>query len=98
MSPSDPPEQAGVVQLSLVGEHMAVRVRRYGEVPLPDVLADPRPGDAGKVKQRDPAVAQVVWREGRDPGGGAGTSQRRSELVAAEALEDTPVGAPMGGR
>jgi hypothetical protein len=36
------------------------------------------------VQERDPAVAQVVWRERRDPGGGAGARDRGAEAVAAE--------------
>ncbi len=90
--PSVPLEHACVIELCLVGEHVAVGVRCNGEVPLPDVLADPRPRYAPEVEQRDPAVPQVVRREGRDPGGGAGASHRRSESVAAEAQEDAAVG------
>jgi hypothetical protein len=35
-------EQSGVVELGLVREHVAVRVRCDGEVPLADVFADLR--------------------------------------------------------
>jgi hypothetical protein len=44
------------------------------------------------VEQRDPAVPQVVRREGRDSSSGAGASHRCSEPVTPEALEDAAVG------
>ena len=52
-------EQVRTVKLRLVGEHVAVRVRRDGEVALADVLADLRPPHSGEVVQRDSAVPEV---------------------------------------
>ena len=43
-----------------------VGVGGHREVALADELADPRPGHAAQVQQRDPAVAEVVRREERD--------------------------------
>lgn len=42
-------EQLGVVELALVNEHVAVRVRRHPQRALPDMLPDPRPGNAGEI-------------------------------------------------
>jgi hypothetical protein len=42
-----------------------IGVGRNRQVALADELADPGPGHAAQVQQRDPAVAKVVWREGR---------------------------------
>lgn len=53
-------EEVAVVELALVDEHVRVRVRRGREVPLPDPLADPRPGHPAEVEQRDAPVPQVV--------------------------------------
>lgn len=40
---------------------------------MSDELADPSPGHSGQVKQGDASVPEVVRREGRHAGGGAGT-------------------------
>jgi hypothetical protein len=50
-------EQPPVVDLGLVEHHVAVGVSGDGEVALPHQLADPRPGDAAQVQQRDAPVA-----------------------------------------
>ena len=69
---------------------MAVGVRGHGEVPLPDVLADPRPGDATQVQEADSPVAEVVWRERRHARGAARPRDRGAEAVGAEPEEDAP--------
>jgi hypothetical protein len=43
---------------------VAVAVRRDGEVPLADVLADLRLRDACDVEERDPTVTEVVRENG----------------------------------
>lgn len=48
------------VDLGLVSKHVGVGVSGDGEVTLPDLLADPRPGHAAEVQQRDTAMPQVV--------------------------------------
>jgi hypothetical protein len=45
-----------VVELDPLGKYVAVSVRSDGEVPLADVLADPRPWDAGEVEEGDSAI------------------------------------------
>ena len=84
------PQQLRVVELGLVREHVAVRVRRDREAALADELADPRPRHAAQVQQADPAVAQVVRGEQRDrrPPGRPSRStsaarRRRSRRTAA---------------
>lgn len=42
-------EHPFVVEFTLVGENMGVRVRGDSEVPLPDMLTDPGPRDAAQV-------------------------------------------------
>jgi hypothetical protein len=44
-------EQGAVVELGLVNEDVRVGVRGDGEVPLPNLLADPRPRDAAGVQE-----------------------------------------------
>jgi hypothetical protein len=44
-----------VVEFGLVEEDVTVGIRGHGEVSLADLLADPRPGDAAKVEEADPA-------------------------------------------
>ena len=58
---------------------------------MADELADPGPGDAAKVEQRDASVSEVVRRKGGDASRGAGAGNRSAEAIAAEALEDGPV-------
>jgi hypothetical protein len=70
-------EQFRVVELGFVGEHVAVRVRGDGEITLADVLADRRPRHPGQVQEADPAVAQIMRREHRHTGGGAGAAPSR---------------------
>ena len=90
-------EQIRVVELDLVGEDVAVDVRRDGEVALADVLADSRPGDTGKVQERDTPVPKVVGRERGDAGGAARSVERSAEAVGAEPLEDRPSGGAVFG-
>ena len=59
---------------------------------MADKLADPRPRHPAQVQQRDAAVAQVVRRERRHAGGGAGAGDRGRKPVGAEALEHRPIG------
>src|SRR5690349_428378 len=89
---SRPLEQARVVQLGLVGEDVRVRVRGHRQVALTYEFPDPGPGDAAQVLERDAPVTEVVGRESRDAGGGAGACDRGAEAVAAEACEDAPLG------
>lgn len=42
--------------VDLLGKYVAVSVRSDREVPLADVLADPRSGDAGEVEEGDSAI------------------------------------------
>src|SRR5262245_43159324 len=44
------------------------------------------PRDAGEVEEGDPAVTEVVRRERRHTGCGAGAAERSPEPIAAEAL------------
>ena len=77
--------QIRVVELDLVGEDV-VDVRRDSEIPLPDVLADSRPGDTGEMQERDTPVPQVMGRERRHPCGTAGAARAirlRQFVVAA---------------
>ena len=76
-------EQLGVVELGFVGEHVAVGVRRHGQVPLSDVLSDPRPWHAAQVKEADPSVSEVVRAEGRHAG-------RRARSVTAVRKRSPP--------
>src|SRR5512133_2978947 len=59
---------------------------------MTDLLANPRPRHPAQVEQRDAPVAQIVRRERRHAGGGAGPCDCRAEAVAAEAVEDGPLG------
>jgi hypothetical protein len=91
-------EQISVVELVLSDHDVGVGVRGDGEVPLPDVLADPRPGEAGQVKQRDPPMAEVVGRKRGDTGGGACPcdrctwNARRFHRAAAQSENPSRVG------
>jgi hypothetical protein len=84
-------EQVRVVELGLVDEEVAVRIRRDGEVALADVLTECRPGHASKMEQRDSAVAEVVRAEHGDTGGSAGAADRRSQPVRSHVFEHAPV-------
>ena len=73
---------------------MAVHIRGYAQRALPDVLADPRPGHAGQVQERDAAMAQVVraerrhagCRAGAGEGGAGGFGDQDKERKARKAL------------
>jgi hypothetical protein len=80
-------EERHVVEFLLVGEDVRVGVRRHGEVPLPDELADPRPGFAAQVKERDPPVAQVVRAEQRDARRLARLCDRSPQRVGSRVCE-----------
>jgi hypothetical protein len=80
-------EELGVVELTLVGQDVRVGVSRYGEVPLADPFADPRPGESLRVEQRNAPVAEVVRREQRDRCRAAGLRYRRPQSVAARLVE-----------
>jgi len=56
-----------------------------------DELADPRPGHPAQVKERDPAVSEVVRREAGYAGCDASPRDCGSEAIAAKALEDRPL-------
>jgi hypothetical protein len=60
----DPPsierDQRRVIELGLVGEDVAVRVRGHGKGSLPDVLADPGPRRPPEVQERDAPMAEVM--------------------------------------
>ncbi len=83
-------EQVRIVELGLVSENVAVRIRGDGEVALADVLADRCPGDAGQVRGRDPPMAQIVRGKGGLAGGSTGSCDRGAEAVGAEPLEHRP--------
>jgi hypothetical protein len=59
---------------------------------MADELADPRPGHPAEVEQRDAPMPEVVRAERWHAGRGAGALNRGAEAVAAEALEDRPLG------
>lgn len=59
---------------------------------MSDEFADPRPRHSGQVEQGDAPVPEVVRREGRDAGSGAGAGERRSELLRRERFEHAAVG------
>ena len=44
------------------------------------------------MKQADPAMPQIMRREGRNTGRDAGTAKRSPEAIATEALKDPPLG------
>ena len=76
-------KESAVIELLLVGQNVRVRVGGDGEVALTDVLPDPGPRRAAEVPERDPAVAEIVRRERRYTGRGAGAGDRRPEPVTA---------------
>jgi hypothetical protein len=62
------------------------------QIALPDPLADPRPGDAAQVQQRDSPVAEVVRAEQRDRGGPARLRDRGPQRVGPGVGEQAGVG------
>jgi hypothetical protein len=74
-------EKADVVGFAAVAENVRVRVRRDGELPLPDELSDLCPRPSLVVKEADPPVSQIVRGEDRDPCGSAGASDRGPETI-----------------
>ena len=76
-------EQFRVVNFALLEHHVRVRVRRDGEVALPDELSDPHPWHPAQMQQRDAAVAEVVRRPERDRGRPARLRYRGAERVGA---------------
>jgi hypothetical protein len=49
------------VHFPLVNQHVRIRPGSGHEVVMPDEFPDPCPRDSAQVKQRDAAVAKIVW-------------------------------------
>jgi hypothetical protein len=71
---------------------MRVGPRRSHEIAVADYLADPRPRDPGEMKQRYPAMSQVVGRKHRHAGSRARALQCGAEPVRTEPVEHGPIG------
>jgi hypothetical protein len=71
-------EQSRVVELPFVGDDVRVRASGGYEVVVADELSNPRPRHANQMQQRDAAVAEIVRREARDAGSGAGARGLRA--------------------